>query len=625
MKPAAGKYIPIISALIVFIIAVLLYRANIIFVKYAEHGVLLDKTEGERNFIYDIMLDGKRRQFRTKDKTMDIKPGVINFKYRNNTIVQFLSYVEPLREKIMARSPESIELEYSGIINTSPNLYVYKMRGSDITPTKVGEIIVGSSNINSYRDKNGKIKTAIIYGDTPLDFMRVGIKNGGFASFDHDSLMLSCSGTMVIKSKRENKQVPVQSDTKVELIPSGNSISVYTEGSSATFNDRVYIIPDDSTSYIKLLSFKRGYGYPSYRGYFEITCADNKLHVINEVGLENYLYQVVPSEMPSSFGLEALKAQAVAARTYAISDLLSGRYASSGFHVDDSTMSQVYNNSPENTLTTRAVDETKGLVMKYNGKLIDAKYYSTSHGYGANPGEIWSSGSRFPGNNVPYLTAKSYLLDRSQYDLSSEEEAYKFFKDWSIQSYDLNSPYFRWKVTFTGQELKNTIEKNLPIVYADQKDYILTLSGNKYESLPIPDDCLGELQDLKVTMRGKGGNIMELVIEGSKATYKVIKELNVRYVLRPRKSDTGLDRDIAIERIKSTPLVNSSLIPSAFMVFDIVRGSNRAIEYVTFYGGGYGHGVGMSQYGAGYLSSKGYSFRDILMTYYTGIDIESIY
>ena len=607
------------------LIFMMLYRTNLIFVKYAEHGVVTGKVEQEQNFKYDILLYGKHYQFQTKDKSLNIDYGVINFKYRKDTIVQFLGYIEPLQEKIMSIAPSSIELEYSGIINTAKNFNVYKMLDNGVSTESPDEIYVGARNIKSYKDKNGNIKTAIIMGNTPLDIMRVGIKDQGFDSLGHTSIEFISEGGINIESVKENKKIQIKPNCKAVLTPSQNGILLSFEGVNTEFKSRVYASPSDSKSYIKFLSFKRGYGSPAYRGYFEITCDGEKLHVVNEVDLEDYLCQVVPSEMPASFGLEALKAQAVAARTYAISDMISKRYASEGFHVDDSTMSQVYNNSPENELATRAVHETEGLVMKYDGALIDAKYYSTSHGYGANPDEIWSSNGIFPGNKSVYLTAKSYLLDGSEYDLSSEDEAYRFFKDWDLKSYDSNSPYFRWKVTFTKQELQNTIEKNLPIVYEDESNYILTLADGKYISEKIPDNCLGNLKDLKVTRRGGGGNIMELVIEGSKGTYKIIKELNVRYVLRPRKSDTKGDRDIAIERIKSKDLINPSLLPSAFMVFDITRNPNQEIEYVTFYGGGYGHGVGMSQYGAGYLASNGHSFKDILNTYYTGIDIEKIY
>jgi len=610
---------------IVLLTILYMYYTNVIFVKYIEHGVLVGKEDMGNFFKYDVYIDGTPYSFITKDKSMDLHTGVVNFKARKDAIVEFIEYVNPINEKIMAKKQSSIELEYSGELNISKNISVYKMHANYISVKKLASVIVGSDNVKMYKDGKGYIKTIIIDGDTKLDFIRVGIKNNGFQSFFHDKLEFISEGDIKIEDKRNNWSAFIPPKNKITITPQNNGMLVESGNISQIIKGRLYISPLDASKLTSILSFKRGYGTPSYRGFFEVSQSDGMLRLINELGLDNYLYQVVPSEMPSSFGLEALKAQAVAARTYAISDLLSNRYADSGFHVDDSTMSQVYNNSKENSLTKTAVDETRGLVMKYEDELVDAKYYSTSHGYGANADEIWSSDGMFPGLRKPYLTAKSYLLNGEQYDLSSEEIALDFFKDWTLQSFDSASPYFRWKVTMTGEELKNTIEKNLPLVYENQHNYILTLHNGKYESRPIPKDCIGTLANISVEKRGGGGNIMELVLSGKNGTYKVVKELNVRYVLRPRKSDTGSVNDIVIKRIKGNDLKNPSLLPSAFMSFEIIRDSDGNIKYVTFYGGGYGHSVGMSQYGAGYLSSKGYSFDRILKNYYSGIVIEKLY
>ena len=111
--------------------------------------------------------------------------------------------------------------------------------------------------------------------------------------------------------------------------------------------------------------------------------------MISVVDMEDYLKQVVPSEMPRSFGVEALKVQAVAARTYAISDFLKGRYAALGFHVKDTTESQVYNNQVENEDANRAIEATRGEILVYQGVPIDAKYSSTSAGFTEAAHRIW--------------------------------------------------------------------------------------------------------------------------------------------------------------------------------------------------------------------------------------------
>jgi SpoIID/LytB domain protein len=622
-----GLPVLLILAAASILVLLYLYKANIIFVKYVEHGLVAGRAPLGEGFSYKIYIDGKPRTFTVKDKSLDIKDGVISFKYRNNTIVSFLGCVKPSTEKIMSRSTASLELEYSGAMKISGRLSVYGRAGADISVRSLGSVIVGAQNISVYRDRKGEVRTIVLDGDTSLDFMRVGIKDQDFKSINHDMLEFSSDGAIMVEDRKAGVKYNIPPGTNITLSPADKGISFKYGNTEEIIKNRVYVIPADSKAMIRILSFKRAYGIPSYRGYFEVTRGkdEDKLKVINEVSLENYLLQVVPSEMPASFGLEALKAQAVAARTYAVSDLLSGRFAPEGFHVDDSTMSQVYNNYDENPSATRAILETSGIVMKYDGRLVDAKYYSTSHGYGAGAGEVWSSDGRFPGDQKHYLAVQSYLLNGKEYDLSSEETAQKFFKDWTLKSYDMESPYFRWKVTLSKEELTKTIEKNLADVYDGQENYVLTLVGNEFKSKRIPESCIGELLDIKVTQRGKGGCVMEVTITGSKGTYKILKELNIRCVIRPRKSDTGSDNDVLIKRIKGKDLKNSSLLPSAFMVFDVSRDTSGDLREVTFFGGGYGHSVGMSQYGAAYLSSRGYTFDRILKTYYKDINIEKMY
>ena len=131
---------------------------------------------------------------------------------------------------------------------------------------------------------------------------------------------------------------------------------------------------------------------PNYRGFMEIKpsrTSSKGIRVINEIYMEDYLKQVVPSEMPQSFGVEALKAQAVAARTYALSDYLKFRYKDEGFHVKDTTESQVYNNQVENKDANEAIESTKGKVMMYDDKPVDAKYFSTSSGFMEAANYVW--------------------------------------------------------------------------------------------------------------------------------------------------------------------------------------------------------------------------------------------
>ncbi|MGL5000921.1 MAG: SpoIID/LytB domain-containing protein [Cetobacterium sp.] len=220
--------------------------------------------------------------------------------------------------------------------------------------------------------------------------IKVGIMNSGFSSLNHSKVSMYSSGSLKIKSKDAN--LTITPNNSVEFISKNGFVEVIVGGKLRIKTKNHISIT--SNKMISLTNVKRNvknYKYPTYRGSFEIRLADlgKSLNLINELSVEDYLLQVVPSEMPKSFGLEALKVQAIAARTYAAKDILRNRYAKLGFHILDSTQSQVYNNLDENELSNEAIKSTKGLILIHENKPIDAKYYSTSSGFNSNAHNIW--------------------------------------------------------------------------------------------------------------------------------------------------------------------------------------------------------------------------------------------
>ncbi|MGL5918170.1 MAG: SpoIID/LytB domain-containing protein, partial [Cetobacterium sp.] len=222
------------------------------------------------------------------------------------------------------------------------------------------------------------------------DKIKVGIMNSGYSSIDHTKITMYSTGTLRIKNKDTN--LKVSGNTLVDFISKDGFTQVVINGKVRVKTKNYLSVT--SNRMISLTNIKRNiknHKYPTYRGSFEIRLANGgkNLNLINEISIEEYLLQVVPSEMPKSFGLEALKVQAIAARTYAAKDLLRNRYAKLGFHILDSTQSQVYNNLDENELCNEAVKYTKGLILIYDDKPIDAKYYSTSSGFNSNAHNVW--------------------------------------------------------------------------------------------------------------------------------------------------------------------------------------------------------------------------------------------
>lgn len=220
--------------------------------------------------------------------------------------------------------------------------------------------------------------------------IRVGIMDTGFKSLEHSKITLYSAGKIKLRSRGGNLNISPR--TYVEF-RSKNGYTNVIVGGKVKLRTKHYITVSSSRM-ISVPSIRRHikrYRFPTYRGTFEIrpSRARNYLRLINEVSMENYLLQVVPSEMPKSFGLEALKVQAVAARTYAAKDHQRNRYKKSGFHILDSTQSQVYNNLDENEITEKAVKSTKGIILTSDNKPIDAKYYSTSSGFNSSAHNVW--------------------------------------------------------------------------------------------------------------------------------------------------------------------------------------------------------------------------------------------
>ncbi|MHB9133196.1 MAG: SpoIID/LytB domain-containing protein [Armatimonadota bacterium] len=326
------------------------------------------------------------------------------------------------------------------------------------------------------------------------------------------------------------------------------------------------------TPLIKLLGPTRHYDGKTdrpYRGYMEILPRTEGLTVVNVVDMEAYLLGVVSSEMSPRYPLEALKAQAIAARTYALKNL--GRCASQGFDLDDTAACQVYGGYPsEDPRTSKAVQETANMVLIHNGALVDAVYSSTCGGYTESAEQAW-------GRAVPYLVGRPDFHEENApigaYPKSEQEWA-DFFKTaralHCLQPKFAKTEAFRWVKLITRKE----IEAGLPEQYR-----------------------VGTVMNITPLRRGKSGRIYALRLDGSDRSVTIEKELPIRKAL-------------------------GSLRSSAFSV-DIYRDDNDVPVVFAFWGAGWGHGLGMCQVGAVGLADEGWTYDKILTHYYHGVNIET--
>ncbi len=323
------------------------------------------------------------------------------------------------------------------------------------------------------------------------------------------------------------------------------------------------------------------------RTYPETICfqLDNegKLTVINILPLEEYLQGVVPSEMPDSFPLEALKAQAVAARSEVLAKF-GIVHRTDPFDVCADVHCQVYSGlSRKSPLTDRAVRETRGLVLWEKGKVCNAVYSAVCGGHGEDADKVWG------GQPQSYLRGEFDGSGRlRRYGSLTDEKNLKRWIDANPPAYcntslgkvpralEYTKKYFRWEVNYTQEELKQILEKN---------------TGQN----------IGSILDLIPLERGISGRIILLRVLGTEGEFTIKGELKIRKAFS-----------------------NNTLWSSCFYVSK-KRGRNRIPEEFILKGAGFGHGVGMCQTGAAVMALRGRKFNEILKHYYKGVHIKKLY
>lgn len=417
--------------------------------------------------------------------------------------------------------------------------------------------------------------------------VRVGLTDNKFQNVLKQDVTIYGTSECEICDRETRKIVSkVNSDTDIYIKNGVTGLDVTINGETATLRDFVVISPKGVLG-VKGLTRK---GKPAlYHGAFEIVQKEDRkgFYLVNLVETQEYLKGVVPNEMPVRFGLEALKAQAVAARNYVLTPRTQ---AYKEFNVVDSVASQVYYGvNTEADLATRAVMETDGIVALYNNEPILALYSSTAGGYTESYSNAFSDPmtKMFPAMNKPYLVA---VPDKSEFkSLENEEDAKKFYES-KVPAFDIESPYYRWKKEWAVGELENVLKSTL---------VVQTKTGFIHPAFKQGDE-LGKIKDIKVMKRGASGKVIELELMTSKNCYRIAKELVIRRVFQK----DGIS------------------LPSANVIFDKKVDNYGNITDITAFGGGFGHGVGMSQYGAGYMATKlNQPYYNILRHYYTGINL----
>jgi len=410
------------------------------------------------------------------------------------------------------------------------------------------------------------VTVGLRYGNTAVNYAEIkaesGLRFGQITEDEFDERSDLENNEMVGVSVEDDKMVLSDPDHAVlEAVGSGQAIC---------------LMPEDSDDVISFNEMQ-------YRGGIILKLEDSgKITVINRLTLDEYLYGVLNQEMSSANPLEALKAQAVAARNFAV--VKKGAHSAYGFDVCPTTHCQVYKGyESETEMTNRAVDETAGMLIYSDGEPIEAYYHKNSGGYTESCDNVWYA-------SRPYLQAV--------------EDPY--------------SPNYPWSLVLTNEEIRNSLET----------------AG--YDP--------GTVLSVEILDRTESGGVYSLSIEGSEDTIILEKDkirtvfgsTRVKSSLFDLSSDNGGDLTIrgADRSAQAEPTLYvvsregslRSIDRSDLYISNGSGASKAAVSYsesgLAIEGTGYGHRIGMSQDGAIEMANRGFDFEEILEFYYTGVEID---
>ncbi|MBE7412678.1 MAG: SpoIID/LytB domain-containing protein [Leptospiraceae bacterium] len=354
----------------------------------------------------------------------------------------------------------------------------------------------------------------------------------------------NCS-TLIIKTWEPPFKSRSVDKIRVSLGKTNSDIFIKTDGMIKVFDindllikksiDSITIDPSNLKAKIRLSFEKSQFNYKgvNYRGIIEIHPDIEGVVVVNILRLEDYLLAVVPSEMPANWPEEALKAQAICARTYAVNEILKTGNKRV-YDVDATTNSQVYGGiDKENPKTDKAVRDTKGILAVYEGNPIQSFFHSNSGGVTEMPENVW-------GQKVDYLT-------------SVESKYCKEAKNYS------------WKEIVSNSTM-----------------------NQKLANLGV-----GDIKDIQVLGRTSSGRVDMLEVSGK-------------------------DRSVKVKGTDFRKLLGANFLKS------LRFGIKKDLEGFFIKGVGFGHGVGLSQWGSYGMAKDDYSYSEILHYYYKGIDLARV-
>ena len=380
----------------------------------------------------------------------------------------------------------------------------------------------------------------------------------------------------------------------VKVGPTSSRITLSTDGSLMKNGSPVgssFTATASNVSDADVFSSTAGYisiGGKPYRGSVRFVKSGGQLKSVNIVDVDDYIRGVLPKEIGTTTPIEALKVQAVVSRSFAYANW--NKFAKYGYNLDDSSASQAYAGmSVESPMTDRAVAETKGQILYYQGEVANTIFHATSGGETEAIEDVWG------GNPSPYLKA---------------------LKD----PYSLNTRHATWEATLSSADIRRAFPAvgqptSLEVSERSSTGRIKSMAvvGTSGREVVTGNQFRMKLGSIKVKSANFGTEARASIAE---RPLTVITSTGIRPYAKDRIiSAAGIRAGSADSVIRANGLESASAQTATYNDVMPIRGS------ITLKGTGYGHGVGLSQYGAIEMAKAGKDYKAILSFYYPGTEL----
>lgn len=451
--------------------------------------------------------------------------------------------------------------------------------------------------------------------------LAVGITTSNLKSLDHNLVKLSVNGScelflVPMSLKNASVQQLLHSSKKISKgsLSTGSHLAIKIDKQSqgalvsgakrfnVPINHFLVIEPKVNSTKTILSSIKRfgpkGRAYPVYRGKLVVFRRAGKLRISLILDNDDYLKGVLQSEIPSSYHLEAIKAQAVAARTYSLNPRIS--HSVDKVNVCDSYLCCQYFGGSNTSISKRhiqAIHSTSHQILTYKNAPILALFSSNAGGHTESYHNCFSDPftDQFPPPVIPYLTGVSEAKTGKFSSNGSEAYLRKLWLKGIPKTVDSWSHHFKWSQNISHNQLEAYLHHNVRKLKRDRKTapFVVAPGSGKF----------GLIKDIVVLERGISGVVKTIMLKTTSGDWRISKELVIR--------DLFANKAAGIKRLKS----------ARFFIKKTSAKRPNTIN-IKLFGLGWGHGVGMQQTGAQGWAKQGMGYKQILAHYYQGTHLE---